>query len=239
MNTRFAAANFFQRHEQKYLLDTFQYQEMIDVLNDYACTDKYGLSTIYSIYYDNDEFGITRNSLKKSAYKEKLRLRSYGIPQPGDTVYLELKKKFKDITYKQRIPVPFTGVETCLNFRPDNYPHDYIRNEIEWVLNYYKPFPQFTVCYNRRAFRGLKDKTLRITFDANIRWRASGLDFSRGFYGSPLLGENEYLMEVKVENSMPLYLTACLAGLKIYPFSFSKFRSAYECLINERMVRYA
>jgi hypothetical protein len=239
MNKDPAAAAFFQRYEQKYLLNTFQYHELLALLNGFVCADEHGLSTIYSIYYDNDEFGIARNSLNKSVYKEKLRLRSYGIPQPGDTVYLELKKKLKGITYKQRIPLLFTGMEQCLNLRPDNYPHDYIRNEIEWVLDYYNPFPRFMVCYNRRSFRGVEDKTLRITFDTNIRWRASGLDFSLGSYGSPLLAENKYLMEVKVGNSMPLYLTARLSGLKIFPFSFSKFRSAYECLLNERMVRYA
>jgi SPX domain protein involved in polyphosphate accumulation len=201
--------------------------------------DEYGVSTVYSTYYDNNEFGITRNSLNKSAYKEKLRLRSYGIPEPGDIVYLELKKKLKGITYKQRIPMPFTGMEQYLNFRPDNDPRDYIRNEIEWVLNYYKPFPQFMVCYNRRSFQGTEDKALRITFDTNIRWRDSCLDFSRGPYGFPLIAENKYLMEIKVENSIPLYLAARLARLNIFPFSFSKFRSAYECLLNERTVRYA
>jgi hypothetical protein len=239
MNNEPAATAFFQRYEQKYLLSTFQYRELLALLHGFVRADEYGVSTIYSVYYDNDEFGITRNSSHKSAYKEKLRLRSYGIPEPGDTVYLELKKKLKGVTYKQRIPLTFTGTEQCLNVRPANDPRDYIRNEIAWVLNYYKPFPQFMVSYNRHSFRGVEDKALRITFDTNIRWRASGLDFSRGPYGSPLLAENEYLMEIKVGNSIPLYLTARLAGLNIFPFSFSKFRSAYECLLNERMARYA
>jgi hypothetical protein len=239
MDKRTAVTAFFQRYEQKYLMDVFQYTQFISVLNDFACADTYGPSAIYSVYYDNNEFGIARNSLNKSAYKEKLRLRSYGIPQPGDTVYLELKKKLKGVTYKQRIPLPFAGMEQCLNFRPENYPRNYILNEMEWILNYYKPFPQFMVCYDRRSFRGLKDKTLRITFDTNIRWRASSLDFSRGSYGSPMIGGNEYLMELKVENSIPPYLAAHLSRLKIFPLSFSKYRTAYESLMNERMVRYA
>jgi hypothetical protein len=239
MDNPLAVTVFFQRYEQKYLLDAFQYYQFMSVLNEFVCADRYGLSTIYSIYYDNDEFGIARNSLCKSAYKEKLRLRSYGIPEPGDTVYLELKKKLKGLTYKERIPLLFTGMEQCLDSMPDNYPRNYIFNEMEWVLNYYKPFPQFMVCYDRRSFRGLEDKTLRITFDTNIRWRASCLDFSRGPYGSPMIGEKEYLMEVKVENSIPPYLTAHLSRLKIFPLSFSKYRTAYENLMNERTVRYA
>jgi hypothetical protein len=239
MNRQPAAAAFIRRHEQKYLLDTFQYHAFLDVLNGYACADEYGASTIYSIYYDNDEFGIARRSLAGSAYKEKLRLRSYGISRPGDTVYLELKKKLKGLTYKQRIPVPFTGMGACLNFKPDNYSGGYIFNELDWFVNYYKPIPRFMICYSRQAFRGLKNKTLRITFDTDIRWRDSGLDFSLGPCGSPLLEENKYLMELKAENSIPLCLTVHLARLKIFPLSFSKFRSAYEGMLNKRTVRYA
>jgi SPX domain protein involved in polyphosphate accumulation len=180
MNNEPAAAAFFQRYEQKYLLNTSQYRELLALLHGFVRADEYEVSTIYSVYYDNDEFGITRNSSHKSAYKEKLRLRSYGIPEPGDTVYLELKKKLKGVTYKQRIPLTFTGTEQCLNFRPGNASRNYIRNEIAWVLDYYKPFPQFMVCYNRRSFRGVEDKTLRITFDTNIRWRASCLELTWG-----------------------------------------------------------
>jgi hypothetical protein len=239
MNKGLAATAFFQRYEQKYLLDTFQYHEFLSFLDGFAAVGEYGPCTVYSLYFDNDKFEIAQKSLGKSGYKEKLRLRSYGIPQPGDMVYLEIKKKYKGVTYKQRIPVPFTGTEQCCGLKPDNYPGNYIFNELDWFLNYYKPSPQFMICYDRRSFQGREDDTLRITFDANIRWRTSGLDFSRGPYGSPLLAKNNYLMEVKVGNSIPLYLTAHLARLKIFPFSFSKFRSAYECLLTERMVRYA
>jgi hypothetical protein len=239
MDNPLAATAFFQRYEQKYLLDAFQYAQFMSVLNEFVRADTYGLSTIYSVYYDNDAFGIARNSPRKSVYKEKLRLRSYGIPQPGDTVYLELKKKLKGVTYKERIPLLFTGMEQCLNFKADSYPRNYIFNELDWVLHYYKPFPQFMVCYDRRSFREREDKTLRITFDTNIRWRASGLDFSLGPYGSPMIGENEYLMELKVANSIPPYLAAHLSRLKIFPVSFSKYRTAYESLIHERTVRYA
>jgi hypothetical protein len=37
MNNGPAATAFFQRYEQKYLLDTSQYHEIITVLNEYAC----------------------------------------------------------------------------------------------------------------------------------------------------------------------------------------------------------
>ena len=51
-------------------------------------------------------YRLIRASLEKPAYKEKLRLRSYGVTEPGGEVFLELKKKYKGIVYKRRITLP-------------------------------------------------------------------------------------------------------------------------------------
>ncbi|MDR1636345.1 MAG: VTC domain-containing protein, partial [Treponema sp.] len=98
MGNQLSSAVYFQRYEQKYLLNNFQYYAVLKILDEFTRPDEYGPSTIYSIYYDNENFEITRKVSGKSAYKEKLRLRSYGIPHPGDTVYLELKKKLNGLT---------------------------------------------------------------------------------------------------------------------------------------------
>jgi SPX domain protein involved in polyphosphate accumulation len=239
MEKPFSVTTYFQRHEQKYLLNAFQYHAFLEILKEFARHDEYGLSTIYSIYYDNSDFEIARKALEKSAYKEKLRLRSYGIPHSGDTVYWELKKKFNSLTYKQRVPAPFAGTDKLFDFAPDNSACNYISDEINWFLRYYSPFPRFMISYDRLAFRVPENEALRITFDTNIRWRADGLDFSKGSYGAPLLNEDKYLMELKIDKSIPLFLTDQLTRLKIFPISFSKYRTAYENLLNNREPRYA
>jgi hypothetical protein len=228
---------YFQRHEQKYLLDRFQHREFLKVLDECAVEDEYKMETIYSVYFDNPHFGISGTLLHKSSYKEKLRLRSYGIPRPGDTVYLELKKKYNGISYKKRIPIPYTTIRDCFDFRPDTDRR--IFDEIRWILRYYEPSPQLMVSYDRRALRCPEHKTLRITLDSNIRWRSTDIDFSKGPYGDPLLGEDEYLMELKVDGAIPLFLTSHLARLGIFPVSFSKYRKAYENLLNNREDRSA
>lgn len=45
--------------------------------------DIYGESTVCSVYYDTPDFRLIRASLEKPVYKEKLRLRSYGLAQSG------------------------------------------------------------------------------------------------------------------------------------------------------------
>jgi hypothetical protein len=91
VNSRLAAT-YFKRVEQKYVLSPAQYRGVLGFLNNFAKEDEYGLSTVYSIYYDSDNFALTRNCLNPAAFKKKLRLRSYGILTQNGTIYWELKK---------------------------------------------------------------------------------------------------------------------------------------------------
>ena len=92
----------FQRYEQKYLLQEKQYRIIRRELQNRMVPDQYGKSTICNIYFDTPDFRMVRASLAKPVYKEKLRLRSYGVPGMKDTVFVELKKKYKGIVYKRR-----------------------------------------------------------------------------------------------------------------------------------------
>ena len=83
----------FERVERKFLLTPSQYEGMMRVLPEYMQADQYGESTILSLYLDTADSLLIRRSLEKPVYKEKLRLRSYGVPADGDNVFLEMKKK--------------------------------------------------------------------------------------------------------------------------------------------------
>lgn len=54
--------------------------------------DEYGEYTIYNIYYDTDDWRLIRSSIDKPVYKEKLRVRSYGVPEEDGRVFVELKR---------------------------------------------------------------------------------------------------------------------------------------------------
>ena len=75
------ADNFtFKRVEKKYLLPEDKYNRLLERLEPYMQLDEYGLHTICNIYYDTPDYDLIRTSIDKPVYKEKLRLRSYGIP---------------------------------------------------------------------------------------------------------------------------------------------------------------
>jgi hypothetical protein len=237
MYEKASPATYFRRVEQKYLLSPIQYREFLAVLGEFVHADAYGLTKIYSLYYDTDDFALARRSMDKSGYKEKLRVRSYGIPRTGDRIYCELKKKLKGVTYKRRLSLIFKDVDS----RPD-LDKDEDRNpfyhELQWFIRRYNPKPKLMFSYDRQAFCGGDNEDLRITFDANICWKAVELDPS-GAGGlsqsgaSGCLDTPGYMMELKTNGSIPFLLCRRLAELKIFPVSFSKYREAYRLFVED------
>lgn len=58
-------SGFFQRFEQKYILETRTYQQLFLELTPYMKPDQYGVSQISSIYFDTPDHRLIRNSLEK------------------------------------------------------------------------------------------------------------------------------------------------------------------------------
>ena len=85
----------FKRYEKKYLLSQKQYETLRALTEKRLIPDEYGEKTICNIYFDTPSARIIRASIEKPIYKEKLRLRSYGVPSPDSVVFVELKKKYK------------------------------------------------------------------------------------------------------------------------------------------------
>ena len=105
----------FKRYEKKYLLSLEQYHALISRVIPRLRPDQYGKHSICNLYFDSRDFGLIRRSLEKPAYKEKIRLRSYGVPGPRDQVFLELKKKYDGVVYKRRVAMPLAEARQYLS----------------------------------------------------------------------------------------------------------------------------
>ncbi len=231
----------FKRYETKYILTEYQYKLLRQRLQGHMCVDSYGKSTISNIYFDTPDSLLIRTSLEKPVYKEKLRLRSYGVPNYGDTTFIELKKKYDGIVYKRRESMELAQAENYLYGLKPAPQSTQILREIDWFLHYYKNIiPAMYISYDRIAMYGMEDKNLRLTFDTNILWRTEDLHLQSGVWGTPLLKRCEYLMEIKIPSAMPLWFSHILDELRIYPVSFSKYGKAYEqseqLKINKQMI---
>ncbi|MBO4375438.1 MAG: polyphosphate polymerase domain-containing protein [Lachnospiraceae bacterium] len=224
----------FERIETKYLLDRKTYVDLCVRMGDVIKIDEYGDSKILNIYFDNDGYELVRRSIEKPAYKEKLRLRTYGVPKDDTPAFIEIKKKYGGIVYKRRITLPYAEAFDYLTTgwkkdrKPDAIINTQIGREIDYFMKLYRPEPKFFIGYDRIATYSKEDPSLRITFDRNLRYRQVGCDLRNGDTGILLESDTPFLMEIKAKGAYPLWLSSTLDELGIYPASFSKYGSIYK-----------
>lgn len=220
----------FERVERKFLLTPAQYAGLMRTLPEYMQADQYGESTILSLYLDTEDSLLIRRSLEKPVYKEKLRLRSYGVPREMDNVFLEVKKKVRGVVYKRRICLPLAQAMECLAQGSVPAAGGQIGREIAYMLRRYRLRPAVLLAYDRTAYAELEPSPnrLRITIDRDIRSRQTDLDLRLGSAGESLLAPGMRLMEIKTAHAIPLWLCAVLDQNEIRPTSFSKYGRVYE-----------
>ena len=218
----------FERYEKKYRLTAEQQRAILQGMAPYMKKDTYGAYTICNIYYDTPDWRLIRTSLEKPVYKEKLRIRSYGVPEDGGKVFVELKKKYDGVVYKRRVTMaPGQAVPFLAGALPEDA-FGQIGREIAWFQQFYHARPSVFIAYDRLAFAGVDDSELRITFDTNLRWRDTDLDLRLGDHGTPIGDPGMILMEIKIPGVCPLWLSHLLSQTGVFPTSFSKYGSCYQ-----------
>ena len=218
----------FKRYEKKYLLSRAQYEKLFDALREHIVPDVYFRSTVCSLYYDTDDYALIRHSIEAPVYKEKLRLRSYGVPGPEDTVFIELKKKFKGMVYKRRLSMGAAEAAAYLAGEAPPPERSQMTRELDWFLRSNRVAPKVLIACDRTAWVAKDNGELRITFDENLRWRTDALDLTRGSAGEPLLPPGEVLMEIKMPGASPMWLARLLSDQAIFPRGFSKYGTCYQ-----------
>lgn len=218
----------FKRNEKKYLLSPERYEALWAELSPRLVPDEYFSSTVCSVYYDSDDYELIRRSIEAPVYKEKLRVRSYGVPVPDGTVFVELKKKFKGTVYKRRVQTTAERAEAWLAGRSPAPEDGQVCREIDWFLRMHEPVPKIFIACDREAYVADGAPELRFTFDRSIRWREEELSLCAGTHGTPLLGDGQVLMEIKIPDAAPLWLADTLSRLEVFPTGFSKYGNCYR-----------
>ena len=215
------------------MITTDNYKKIKQAFTEHMIADKHGRNTICSLYYDTLDFRLIRRSIEKPVYKEKLRIRSYGIATPDTDVFVELKKKYEKVVYKRRISLSEKEAMRYLE-TGEIIKSSQVINEINYFKSFYPDLaPSMLLMYDREAYYGKNDGDFRVTFDTNILWRNYDLSLSKGVYGRPLLEPNLVLMEVKTSEAIPLWFVEILSKNKLYKTSFSKYGTAYRTYLQE------
>ena len=130
--------------------------------------------------------------------------------------------------YKRRVKATVLEVQRFfageLNLDEDGQ----IDREITYFRDFYRELvPACMILYDRTAYYE-PDGDLRLTIDRNPRYRTDGLSFDQAPIGLPLLAPGETILEVKVQDTIPLWLVRILSEGGIKHGSISKYGEAYR-----------
>ena len=232
----------FKRYEIKYMVTAEQKTRILKAMEPYMEMDRFGRSTVRNIYYDTDDFVLARHSIAKPDFKEKLRVRSYAKADAESTVFVELKRKFDGVVYKRRVGLCeadamkwMAGSNDPAVIHGTDAGSTQVTSEIEYFRGLYNGLkPVLYLSYDREAYR-MKEgaqtadggSEFRVTFDCRIRCREDDLTLKSEAYGTEMLEEGMFLMELKCPGAIPLWMTEVLSREHLYKTSFSKYGTAY------------
>lgn len=237
------AITVFKRYEKKYLLTERQYDAIRLFLAEYMRYDQYCLDNrsykLYNLYCDSPNNDLIRVSTDGPIYKEKLRIRSYfPLRQYDDKVFFEIKQKYNGVVTKRRATMKYgEAMEMTKSHKlPPSHAESgffdrQVEKEILRMLIAYDLRPAVYIAYDRVAMFGKDDPELRITFDKEILTRRSNLVLDGDTSGVDVLPPGRILMEIKIPNTMPLWLARYLSENRIFNTSFSKYGKEYESYV--------
>lgn len=230
------AIEIFNRTEEKYLLTRRQAERLLETAGNRLAPDPYCRDgqtyLVENVYFDTADDDLISRAVEKNIFRQKLRLRSYGIPAPETTVFLEIKKKYEGTGNKRRTGMSLRMAESYLEdgTLPDpDTPgiNALVLKEIDYLRNTRDLVPKTMITYERQAWFSADDPGLRLTFDRNILAREDELHLGAGPGGRPLLERGKVLFELKAEVSVPMWLARAMAQMKIWPVTFSKYAQEY------------
>ena len=193
---------------------------------------------ISNLYFDDDCDNVIRTSVSLPKYKEKLRLRCYGVPTLDSPVFLELKKKVNGVGVKRRAKLPLRDIEAYLEtgVHPQglSYMDEQVLREIDYYRSHEAVYPKLYVSYLRNAYHAKDDPSFRVTFDFDILTRRHDLYLEHGRYGEPILSPGKTVMEVKFRGAVPLWFCRVMSDFGLSFHTFSKCGTDFKLYTHEK-----
>jgi len=233
------AIRAFNRFELKYLITLPEATRFKTALGAYLVPDNHGdrqgSYALSSLYYDSPDYRCFWEKMDGVKFRRKLRIRCYesGAPFNEDTpVFVEIKQRLDRVTQKRRVMLPYGEALRLCNEReiPDHAPQDRpVLEEIYTFLWQYNLRPSSLVQYYRQALMGTDfDIGLRVTFDTALSYQTRLLYLDDQPASLPLFPADRVVMEIKVNERIPYWLTEMVAAHNLQLVRMSKYCRSIE-----------
>lgn len=211
----------FNRYELKYILPVRRVEQIIADLSDLVTPDRHGGEKGYriaSVYYDSPSLDFFWAKLEGIKFRRKLRLRVYAGEdiRSVQTGMVEIKQRVNRTVQKRRVELPLAEAEAlCRGELPPGDLDEIDRQaaaEVQYLVMAMNLQPTCLISYWRQAFvGGLYDAGLRITFDTDLQCRAHALKVNEDAENHLFAPPDWCIMEVKVNEAVPDWVTSLLA----------------------------
>jgi len=194
--------------------------------------------TVHSVYFDTCDLDFYYEKLAGIKLRKKVRIRGYEHGNQRRDLFLEIKRKYGNLVYKDRALVKMGHLEPLLDSgRPGDVLPNARARDLEVIGMFLHNLkaralrPVVLITYEREALIGETDPSVRVTFDRNVRCRflpeVEDI-YSEGDWDGA--SASETIMEIKFNGAMPYWLRHMTWAFGISPLAISKYcRSIDAC----------
>lgn len=215
------------RHENKYIISNKQafllMRRLLNIL-ELDCHNN-GSYRIKSLYLDDINEKLLRNSIDGIEYRKKYRIRYYN----NDYSLIKLERKITRKNLKNKKSIQVSKQNVLEYIEKKSMP---ICNELVYEVSANWLMPKVIIEYDRIAFVS-NIGNVRITFDSNIiaSEEISKL-FDDDLLGMPVLPLNRTILEIKYDKILPGYISKIINSIDLQRCSYSKYVMSMNILKN-------
>lgn len=223
-----------QRFECKYVVPDSLARRVLHSLRALVVPDPHAVGRpdhtypICSLYLDSDDLALFRETTEGLRTRFKLRVRVYS-DDPAQPALVEIKRRRDGVVHKQRCALSKAQLPMLLSGRALDLPelppaHRQTIDDFSRLMLSARATPQVLVRYDRQAYVGAFDPSVRVTCDRRLRaavWRRGDVHlFAAGFCDMPVRGT---VLELKFNGRMPSWLLRTVQRFELRRTSFSKY----------------
>ncbi len=239
---------YHNRHECKFVVPEPVAARLLKQVAPFLQPDPFAATStdhaypIASLYLDDANDTLYRETLEGRAYRYKLRVRSY-TDDPTAPVFLEVKRRHDRVVQKLRCPIPRTSLASVLTGKVASLPglsplKRQSFQEFMRLVQFCRAVPRCTVLYDRQAYIGRHEDEVRVTFDRRLyamEEREPIVRVRDGRYAPVRSGG--VVLELKFTDRCPPWMLDAVRACELRRSSFSKYCIAIDALVDARRVQ--
>lgn len=238
-----------QRLEYKYYIPEKYLTNLRNDISQYLKHDIYAKFrpnfeyTVRSIYLDSSKLHTYQEKLSGIKERSKFRIRTYNQQSNDSLAFFEIKRKDSDFISKDRSKILCRNIESFLSTKDfsllagsqrDKTQRETFARNFLYYFCLHQLKPTVLVTYEREAFECKFGTGIRITFDKNIRARATST-LSELFVDDKMIPSliGFFVLEVKFSKILPNWLPRVMNKYGLFREAASKYVMSMDATENK------